>query len=326
MNRLRVIIFQLVVSVAVFGQNYKSIAFDDSSFALKDSIEKEVSFSETIAIINRLCSSDIQKLCLVAGWFYDNMNFDLVKFQHGGNQNNVETILEIKKGTCNDYAVLFSEFCNQLAIKNEIIEGYVPEYNSKNTSYYETNHAWNVVKIEEEWYHCDLLGFSGFLQLRKSGEYQFIKKPTPKRFLTQDLQFISKHIPADPIWQFSNYPIPLDSLIKNGELSVTDSTQHFFDFTTKIERYSNLTHTDKKLMFADHANAYNPKNSNVIVVNYFNAAVVLINNWNNDKKKLVKAKSYLEKAREHVSNAKNGVEVLKTEIEKGLELVNFYLS
>ena len=82
MNRLRVIIFQLVVSVAVFGQDYKSIAFNDSSFALKDSIEKEISFSETIAIINRFCSSDIQKLCLVAGWMYNNMNFDLARFIH----------------------------------------------------------------------------------------------------------------------------------------------------------------------------------------------------------------------------------------------------
>jgi hypothetical protein len=322
MNRIRILIFQLILNSSVFGQEYKAIEFDFASFALRDSIKKDLTFSQIIESINHYCSTDTQKLFLVAGWIYENIDFDLEKLNSGGEVIDYRTVFELKKGTCNDYAILFAEFCNQLEIKNEIIEGYVPEYNSDNRVYYETNHAWNVIKLGEDWYHCDLLGFSGFLKMDKLGNYHFIKQPNTNNFLTQDLYFISKHIPADPIWQLSNYPIPLDSLILNGYNSKVDSAFEWFDFENEIDEYTNLTGAEKKLRFADNANAYNKNNSNVIVINYYNAAIDLINNWNNDRSKLIEAKSYLEKAKRFVPYAKNGVEVLKTEIERGVEMIN----
>ena len=57
-----------------------------------------------------------------------------------------------------------------------------------------------------------------------------------------------------------------------------------------IQQYTQLSKTQKLLKFSDDAHAYNKNNANVIVVNYFNAAVDLINNWNHDKSKLVLAK------------------------------------
>ncbi len=159
----------------------------------------------------------------------------------------------------------------------------------------------------------------------KLGNFNFQKLFNLNSFLVQNLNFISKHIPADPIWQLSNYPIPLDSLILNGYNSKIDSTQEWFDFEKKIDEYTNLNGTDKKLKFADNANIYNKNNSNEIVINYYNAAVELINNWNNDKSKLAKAKIYLVKARNNVDFAKKGAEVLKTEIDKALKMINKYV-
>ena len=311
--------------MSVFGQETKTIEFDYDSFSLKDSISKDLDFNRIIETINYYCSTDTQKLCLVAGWIYENIDFDLDKFNSSGEFNDYKTVLELKKGTCNDYAVLFSEFCNRLNITNEIIEGYVPEYNSENNIYFETNHAWNVIKLGNDWYHCDLLGFSGFLKIDKSGEYHFVKQPNTSNFLTQDLFFLSKHIPADPIWQLSYYPIPMDTLIANGYNSKNDSTQNWFDFNTMIDCYINLPKNEKLLKFADNAFDFNRNNSNVIVVNYYNASVDLLNNWNNDKNLLIKAKVYLEKAKMHILYAKNGVEVLKEEIDKGLEMINKYV-
>jgi hypothetical protein len=325
MKRIYILIFQLLLITSIFGQKNQRIEFDYESFSLKDSIKKDLSFDQIIDSIKLYCTSDTQKLFLVAGWIYDNIDFDLEKFHSGGYVMDYRAVLELKKGTCNDYAVLFSEFCNQLGIKNEIIEGYVPEFNSENRIYYQTNHAWNVIKLGDDWYHCDLLGFSGFLELDKLGNFNFQKLFNPNSFLVQNLNFISKHIPADPIWQLSNYPIPLDSLILNGNNSKIDSTLEWFDFEKKIEEYTNLYGIDKKLKFADNANIYNKNNSNEIVINYYNAAVELINNWDNDKSKLAKAKLYLVKARNYVDFAKNDVVVLRTEIDKALKMINKYV-
>lgn len=319
------LIFFLFCNTSIFSQNYQSIPFDGNAFALKDSFAKDLSFNQVVKQINNYNLNDTQKLCLVAGWIYDNIDFDLEKFASGGIINDYQTVLKLKKGTCGDYATLFAAFCNQLKIKNEIIEGYVQEYDTKSFVFYETNHAWNVVQLGGTWYHCDLLGFSGYIKKDESGKFQFIKQEYAQDFLTQDFLFIAEHIPADPMWQLSHYPMPLATLIANGNKSKTDSTQRFYDFQKMINQYIQLPNSQKLLKFAEDAYAYNKNNANVIIVDYFNAAVDLINNWNHDKKKLVKAKQYLTIAKSYAPKAKNGVESLTPEINQLLKKIDKFV-
>lgn len=319
------LIFLLGFSLSVYGQNNLKIDFDYSSFALRDSIDNNLSFEETVKKIKSYGANDTQRLCLVAGWIFKNVAFDLDKFNTGGVVDDYKTVFAQRKGVCGDYSALFSAFCNKLNITNEIIEGYVPEHDSENLIYYETNHAWNVVKLGSEWYHCDLLGFSGHLKKYSTDRFEFIKQPNVSNFLNNDLPFLAKHIPADPIWQLSNYPIPLDTLIANGKHSKVDSSVKWFDYKKMINRYTTLNNTEKQLLFADNAFVYNKNNSNVIVSSYYNAAVDLINGWNNDKNKLVKAKEYLRKSRSHIANARNDVAALRKDIDAALEMLKKYV-
>ncbi|WP_461630704.1 transglutaminase domain-containing protein [Labilibaculum euxinus] len=327
MRRLQILILFSIICITTWGQECKTIKFDYDAFSLRDSISNDLSFMQIIEKVNTYCSTDTQKLCLVAGWIFKNIDFDLDKFYTGTSEmmNDYKVVFNQRKGICGDYATLFSKFCDELHITNEIIEGYVPEYNSDNKIYYETNHAWNVIKIGETWYHCDLLGFSGYLKQNKLGEFQFIKQVDTYNFLTQNIYFISKHIPADPMWQLSDYPIPLDTLIINGYNSKNDSTQRCFDYKKEIENYLSLSKTEQLLKFSDDSYNYNSNNSNAIVINYYNTAVDLINDWNNDKTKLIKAKQYLEKAKRYVPKAKNGAEILKNDIDSGLEIIKKYV-
>jgi hypothetical protein len=313
-----IILIQIFIAISIFGQNSKNIEFDFEFFALKDSISPNLSFEETVKQIESYSSNDTQKLFLIAGWFYNNMDFDLDKFYSGGATNDYKTVFPLRKGTCGDFSNLFSAFCNKLNIKNEIIEGYAPEFDSDNKIYYETNHAWNVVKVGSNWYHCDLLGFSGHLDKKPNGEFKFVKKPNTSKFLTRNLSY---NVPADPMWQLSNYPILFDTLLKYGRDSKIDSKGTFLDYENEINQYIKLSNQQKRLVFADNANKYNKNNSNVVVIEYYNASVDLINNWNRDKQKLILARKYLEKARKHVKNATNGVEILEKEIESGLQFI-----
>ena len=299
--------------------------FDFKYFKLKDSINRNLSFEETVKQIEKYCSNDTQKLSLVAGWIYDNIDFDLRKFYSGGIANDYKTVFSLKKGICGDYSNIFAAFCNKLNIVTEIIEGYVPEFDSDNKIYYETNHVWNVVKIGNNWYHCDLLGFSGYLEKKLNGEIRFVKKPNINNFMTQNISFLSEHIPADPIWQLLNYPIPLDTLIKYRSDSKVDSTGLFVDYENEINRYINLSYPQKKLLYADNANKFNKNNSDVIVIEYYNASVDLINSWNRDKQKLILARKYLEKAKKHIRDATDTVKILDDEIERALALIRKYV-
>lgn len=326
MKRIIFLIITLFFTISSFGQNDRFIELDSNYFFLKDSLNRDFPFEKTVYEIENYCTNDTQRVSLVAGWIFNNMNFDLDKFYKGGTKQDYKTVYLNKKGTCGDYSTIFSEFCNRLGITNEIIEGYVPEYDSDNKVYYETNHAWNVVRINGKWYHCDLLGFSGYLSKNTDGKFEFIKKENPKSFLTQEFSFISTHIPADPIWQLSNYPVPLDTILKYGEDTRIDSSGNSFNYEDEISNYTKLSIQEKSLKFADNAFIYNPHNDNIIIVNYYNASVDLINSWRGDKNKLILARKYLNKAHSHLLQATNGVETLRPRIEEALKIIQKYLS
>jgi len=325
MKYLLIICLQLTFAISTFGQTGEIIELDTNYFQLKDSLSNKLTFEQTVNEINKLCTNDVQRISLIAGWIYNNIDFDLTKFYNGGTVNDYKTVFTNRKGTCGDYSAIFSEFCNRLNIENEIIEGYVPVYNSENKVYYETNHAWNVVTVNGNWYHCDLLGFSGYLRQASFSEYEFIKTPYTNSLFTQALSFLSEHIPADPMWQLSNYPIPLDTLIKYGSDSKVDSTCGYLDYKKEIGEYIKLSEQKKLLRFADNAHRYNKNNHNVVIITNYNASVDLINDWNGDKQKLLLARKYLVKAKNHINNARNGVEVLAPEIEVSLNIIKKYV-
>ena len=325
MKQLTIIIFHLTLAISSFGQNYKFIEIDKNYFNIKDSLKDDLTFEQTIFEIENYCTNDTQRVSLIAGWIFNNIDFDLDQLLKGGVTKDYKTVYMNRKGVCGEYSNIFSEFCNRLGIENKIIEGYVPEYNSENKVYYETNHAWNVVRINGKWYHCDLLGFSGYLKNNTNGEFEFVKKENPKSFLTQELSFISYHIPANPMWQLSNFPLPIDTLIKYGINSKIDSTEVLLDFEVEISNYLKMKSQDKLLKDADDSYNYNKNNNNIVIVNYYNASVDLINRWNGDKRKLVLARKYLNKAKEHLIGARNGVETLGAEIEESLKIIKKYV-
>lgn len=225
-------------------------------------------------------------------------------------------------GICGEYASLFSEFCSALGIKNYIIEGYAPEL-SNNTQFQETNHAWNTVKIADCWYHCDLQGVSGKLYSSKDGTLFFKKQVDPFSFLARDDYFLSKHIPADPMWQLKKHPQEMNMLLSGTHIVEYGSPE--FNYMDSIRQFDQLSEAEQHIKFAQNAHKYNPNNHNVVVINYYNEAIDLIQQANGDKSKLGLAKKYLSRAKEHVSLASNGVQELKPEINKALMYLEEYL-
>jgi transglutaminase/protease-like cytokinesis protein 3 len=298
------------------------VIYDERSFELGTQLCGESSFHETVSQIQHLSNSETSQLWIVAGWMYKHMNFDMDKFIRGGPVKNFESIYQRRTGICGEYASLFSEFCNELGIKNHVIEGYAPEL-SNNTEFVETNHAWNVVQIGDCWYHCDLQGLSGKLYSSKDGDLSFKKQADPFSFLARDDYFLSKHIPADPMWQLKKHPQEMNMLLSSTHLIKEGSPE--FMYVDSIQQFDELSDSEQKIKFAQNAHKYNPNNHNVVVINYYNEAVDLIQQGTGDKSKLGLAMQYLSKAKEHVSFASNGVQELKPDIDKALDYLSKYL-
>lgn len=308
------------------GQQPKTLAFDHNAHTLIDEIGNNDTFEQLAQEIDARGTTDIQKLSLAAAWMLNHMDFDMDKFEVGSGIPDHQTVFKVKKGICGDYASLFAAFCSRFDLPNEIIEGYVPEYDSNNDVYYETNHVWNIVKLGDAWYHCDLQGFSGHLKKLDAG-FTFVKQANYSSFLTQEIAFLKKHVPADPLWQLTDYPIPLASLLGGKEIPNANSATRGTAYKDRIKEYRSLPPWERKIVFAKHAYDYNKNNCSALVINYFNVAVDLFNTSKGDKATLVRSKTYFEKLKGFIGDLPgcDPFDYLTADIDQALRDINKYL-
>ncbi|MFD0993160.1 transglutaminase domain-containing protein [Tenacibaculum geojense] len=77
--------------------------------------------------------------------------------------NTVKKTLQSRKGVCEGYAQTFSKICDLLSIENEVVAGYVkPTYAYLGKPLAQANHAWNAVKLNDEWIFIDTTWGAGF--------------------------------------------------------------------------------------------------------------------------------------------------------------------
>lgn len=328
MNKNQIVIssFLLLLPLFLNGQNLENEVFDYKSFQLVNSVNNEHSFDQIIEKINNQAETDVQKLCIAALWISENIEFDINQFDIGAEIPDYKTVFFERKGVCGAYTSIFAEFCNRFNIVNEIIEGYAPEYGSENEKYTETNHVWNVVKLQGYWYHCDLQGFTGGIKKINSSRFEFIKWKNYKSFLTRDIEFLLNHIPADPMWQLSDNPLKIQELINYDTSKKINPYHTNFNYKERIEGYIKLSGAEKRLTFADNAYAFNKNNCSTVIINYFNTAVNLFNNSNGKKEILTKAKNYFEKANQTIYSSNNCSKYLnlKSDINQALEMIKKY--
>jgi len=302
----------------------KILDIDFEGYDLKDSLSEDLTISELIVQINKYTKTDLAKLSILLGWYFDNFDFDLNKFHNGGIKEHYSDIYSRKAGTCGDFSYLFAELCNRLNIQNYVIEGYAPELSAKSV-YKETNHAWNVVYVNGYWLHCDVMGACGVLHVKADSSYTFKKRLNLLNYLTFKDSFIAKHIPADPMWQLSEYPRSIENLIANGNDCLHDSTQVKFNYKDSINCYIKLPKNKQILKTADNTFEYNRNNHNAIIVNYYNAVVDLVNSNSQSKDNLVLAKRYLIHIRKHLPYAYDQVKALSPHVDQAYDYVIKYV-
>jgi transglutaminase/protease-like cytokinesis protein 3 len=75
--------------------------------------------------------------------------------------NYASKVLKNKRGVCEGYATLFYELCRYANIPCAVVTGYADKNEDKvalkrNKKSFYTNHAWNMVKLHDEWLYLDV--------------------------------------------------------------------------------------------------------------------------------------------------------------------------
>ena len=197
-------------------------------------LKTEYEPSELAYSITEPFKTDSEKVRAIYYWITQNISYDyktfldksFLRYDIYGKETEEEYYyrrichtIRIKKGVCEDYALLFQFLCKSSKISCEYVAGYgltVRPNNLLKLSLTEdcADHAWNAVQINKKWYLIDVTFASGYIDLNK---IKFVKHRNDRYYLTPPKIFILDHHPADPKWQLIEKPLNINDFINNAK-------------------------------------------------------------------------------------------------------------
>lgn len=195
----------ILISCSLFStlgisQNYKKV----DSIVLKYPNK----FSSTAKIAKQISSdfsNDFEKTRAVYTWITNNIVYDpeeygIYNFSYSTesefNENNAEfekklssRVLSKKKAVCEGYSTLFKVICDNLNINSKVVSGNAKTHVRDIGNRYYSDHAWNIVTIDNKEYLIDATWGAG------TYNNGFEKKVDYFYFLTKPNLFIKQHYP-----------------------------------------------------------------------------------------------------------------------------------
>lgn len=139
------------VKYNVYINNGSKTSYLAEGFYSKEDVDRcqaqiEMERDKILAKVNG--KSDYEKIKIVHDYLIDNIEYDTTILQ--SNIYNIYGALVNKKCVCEGYAKAFQYLMNEIGIDNVIVIG--TGTNSKSET---ENHAWNYVKLNDQWYAVD---------------------------------------------------------------------------------------------------------------------------------------------------------------------------
>lgn len=200
--------------VSVQSHNYKLIDNNVREYPHFDSID------QLVLRVNNTIKRDEDKVRAYYTWISHNILYDLNEYykirspelnitfnsesinKSISNQKRrklVKSIFKNRKGLCLGLSSLFQELCLRSNIEVALIKGITKiSVDDINNTDYLKNHAWNAVKINNQWNLIDVSFSSGF-QNSSTGKWQ--KHFNDFYFFTDPEKLIKTHLPANKNFQ-----------------------------------------------------------------------------------------------------------------------------
>ncbi|CAF1195353.1 unnamed protein product [Didymodactylos carnosus] len=205
-------------------------AIDDVSLRKTIDLWKPSSIQQLIEFINKLSTNktQIEKVWIIFYWISQNISYDDESYFSGNiPSQRADDVFRSKKAVCEGYASLFKRLCDETGLACEKVSGYAKGYsfNARKPAFDDTNHAWNVVKIEYHYYFIESTWGTGHMAENK----KFKRELEAHYFLSQPAHMIYNHLPVDEKWQLLARPITMTEY-----LSMPQTHAAFFEFDLQV--------------------------------------------------------------------------------------------
>lgn len=276
MKKQYLILFMAVLLLnQVFSQTNRFESIDQHVLNAPSTAGKSVeNLAEYLA---QAASNDLEKVRAFYVWISDNIAYDTKAFFSGSQeQYTAEEVLQRGKAVCQGYATLFKSLCDLENIHCMIIPGYSKGYGyNPNKPLDNTDHAWNAVKLNNQWYLLDVTWGSGHINEKNRFEKSF----SEDFFLPDPATFVYRHLPADPMWQLLPSPVSLKLFQKDSSQikAYLNTAEKNFNYTDSIASFMQLDETEKQIKSAYNEFWFNDKLSAPVGYIYMNMAIDLFN-------------------------------------------------
>ena len=233
----------LFIPFVVLSQDYNHVYND----VKKIPDRKYNSIMELHNTIIKPYYSEVEKVYAFAKFITD-------KIAYGERARTPLNCINSGEGVCQDYSELFEELCEISGIENNLVTG-MGVTDVGDIGDYDSNHAWNIVKLNGKHLIFDLTWAAGY----GSGD-NFRREFNPKYFNSDPKAFIRDHLPDDSEWQLLAKPIskkdyvtaPLynyeiknlslkNAVVKSSEIEITfNSNENFYScnlYKWKLNEY-----------------------------------------------------------------------------------------
>jgi transglutaminase/protease-like cytokinesis protein 3 len=150
--------------------------------------------------------NDVEKARAVYDWIAMNISYNYNEYLNpsaGG--TSAADVLQSRSSICEGYSNLFQTIGTTAGLDVETIDGWGKGigYSAGDQITEPSNHAWNAVKINGQWYLLDSTWGAGYTDEQNNFVFDF----DDEYFLMPPEQFIYTHFPEDAKWQLLSTPI-----------------------------------------------------------------------------------------------------------------------
>ncbi|MBW3130788.1 transglutaminase domain-containing protein [Hymenobacter profundi] len=148
-------------------------------------------------------TSDTDKARAIYIWLARNIRYDVEKasqitLRHDSEENILRETLATRMGVCQQYADLFTDIAIRVGLPAYTVSGF-----TKQADYVDyIPHAWCAAQLNGSWYLFDPTWGAGYTHAGR-----FVQRTNNAYFKVKAAQFITNHMPFDPLWQLQAYPI-----------------------------------------------------------------------------------------------------------------------
>ena len=143
-----------------------------------------------------------------------------------------DKILRSRTGVCLQFAYLFCDLTSRAGIKSYVVQGYTKQHGMVDW----LPHVWCAGYIDTAWYLFDPTWGAGFYVNRG-----FVKQVSNYYFMRKPEELIASHMPFDPLWQFSSYPVTNDEFYgRNLRVNRNKPYFNYLDTLAQYEKESEL--------------------------------------------------------------------------------------